>query len=462
VENANLKAASVIIRNHLALKLDTLPSKESHMRIQVPLKTKTILALLIAVAIMDAFSLFLFTRIDTIVHVDLYKYGLQFNYAWADQYWSSFYLFLGSLTIAMVLIGISLASLFFYVRKHNTVARIACQMLLLVGAGLTLLSVFFFYRIDYIVNNDLYLYGLQFSYNWAGTYWTYTRLMLALIGFGIATTITSITLIFLGTRKLVRINSAKLIYSTLIAIGAVALAVSIIYTSSIPAFIGLGLVFWGIIFAYVRTEEYIKKVLLDATIPPQLVTLNEIVQAMECEGNAIYLPPKYLSDPQASKAYIPKRKGAELPTPNETQELDPRFSITFIENPAAVLLTPPGAELTNLFEKVLKTNFTRMDLQHLQENLPKLLIEDLEIAKNFEMEAENNIIRVKIEDSVYNALNIGAEKPANTYLFDSPLSNSIACALAKSTGKPIIIENQQISEDGRDMAIEYRILEEEE
>jgi hypothetical protein len=254
----------------------------------------------------------------------------------------------------------------------------------------------------------------------------------------------------------------KLIYSTLIAIGTVALAVSIIYNSLILAFIGLGLVFWGIILAYIRTEEYVKKVLLDATIPPQLVTLNEIVRGMECEGNAIYLPPRYLSDPKANKAYIPKRKGAKLPTQDETQELDPRFSMTFLENPEAVLVTPPGAELTNLFEKVLNTDFTRMDLQHLQESLPKLLIEDLEIAKNFEMEAENNIIRVKIEGSVYNALNIRSEKPANTYPFDSPLSNSIACALAKTTGKPIIIENQQTSEDGRDVTIEYRILEEEE
>lgn len=254
----------------------------------------------------------------------------------------------------------------------------------------------------------------------------------------------------------------KLIYSTLIATGAVALATSIIYTSSILAFIGLGLLFWGIVFAYIRTEEYVKKALLDATVPLQSATLNEIVQGMECEGKAVYLPPKYLSDPQANKAYIPKQKGAKLPKPEETQELGSQFSVSFLENPAAVLATPPGGELTNLFERVLKTNFTRMNLQHLQEKLPKLLIEDLEIARNFEMEAENNIIRVKIEGSVYNAPNVGAEKLANTYPFESPLSNSIACALAKTTGKPIIIENQQTSEDGRDMTIEYRMLEEEE
>ena len=84
-----------------------------------------------------------------------------------------------------------------------------------------------------------------------------------------------------------RTNPVKIVYSTLIAAGAVVLTLSIIYTSSILALIGLGLVFWGIIFAYIRTEEYVKKALLDATVPPQIATLNEIIQELECEGNAI-------------------------------------------------------------------------------------------------------------------------------------------------------------------------------
>lgn len=256
---------------------------------------------------------------------------------------------------------------------------------------------------------------------------------------------------------------AKLIYSTLIATGAVALATSIIYDSSILAFIGLGLLFWGIIFTYTRTEEYIKKALLDATVYSQLATLNEIIQELECKGNAIYLPPKYLRDPEAYKAYIPKQKEAELPTPEQTQTQEPQFFIDFIENPPAVLLTPPGAELTKLFEKTLKTNFTRVDLQYLKQNLPKLFIEDLEIAQNFEMETENNKIRVKIQNSVFKTLNIETEQPSNIYsTLGSPLSSAIACALAKTTGKPIIIEKQETSGDGKDLTIEYRILEEEE
>jgi hypothetical protein len=42
-----------------------------------------------------------------------------------------------------------------------------------------------------------------------------------------------------------------------------------------------------------------------------------------------------------------------------------------------------------------------------------------------------------------------------------PLSSAIACVLAKATGKPIVIENLQASENGKDISIEFRILEEE-
>ena len=51
---------------------------------------------------------------------------------------------------------------------------------------------------------------------------------------------------------------------TMLLLGIVALLASVIYASSILAFIGLGLVFWGAILLYVEPEEHIKKVILFA------------------------------------------------------------------------------------------------------------------------------------------------------------------------------------------------------
>ena len=247
---------------------------------------------------------------------------------------------------------------------------------------------------------------------------------------------------------------------TMLGLGAVGLIASIFYTSQILAFIGLGLVFWGVIILYIQTEEYVKRSLLDTTTLPSLETLNKILQELDYKGKAVYLPPKYLSDPEANKAYIPKQKEGKLPVPEQTQKQETKL---FLENPNGLLLTPPGAELTRLFEKTLETNFTRTDLQYLQQNMPKLFIEDLEIAQNFDLEIKNNKIHVKIENSAYKNLNKEAENLSNLYTsLGSPISSAIACALAKASGKPVIIERQRISEDGKTIEIEYQILEGEE
>jgi hypothetical protein len=365
--------------------------------------------------------------------------------------------------IALVLIGASIISFLILAQKQRNPSRYACCMLLLAAAALTLSSAFLLLRLDHIVHYDLYAYGLQFSNEWATKYWTYTGLLLALNGLASAIAIASITAILLSARRTVRITPARLTGSILVAIGATALAASTVYASTILAFVGLGLVFWGIIFAYIQTEEYVKKTLLEATITPYLATLNEIIQGLEYKGDAVYLPPKYLSEPEAYKAFIPKQKETRLPKPEQMQKQEIQFYIDFIEDPPAVLLTPPGAELTKLFEKTLQTNFIREDIQYIQRNMPKLFIEDLEIAQNFEMETEKDKVLVKIENTAISGLSLKTEQTLSiNSTLGFPVTSAIACALAKSTGKPVIIEKQETSEDGRNITIEYRMLEEEE
>jgi len=256
-----------------------------------------------------------------------------------------------------------------------------------------------------------------------------------------------------------RTNSAKLVYSTLITTGAAAIALSIIFTSSILAFIGLGLLFWGIIFTYIRTEEYTKKSLLDATLTSQITTCNQIAQELDYKGTPIYLPPKYFKDTKTLKAYITKQKETKLPTPEQIQAQEHQ---TFLKNPPALLLTPLGAELTKLFEKILDTDFTRTNINYLQQKMPKLFIQDLEIAQNFEIEPENDIIHVKIQNFQYITPSKELDlSPSNSFALDSPFTSAIASALAKTTGKPVVIEKQQASQDGKDLTIDYRTLDEE-
>ena len=241
-----------------------------------------------------------------------------------------------------------------------------------------------------------------------------------------------------------------------LGIGSVALFTSIVYVSSILALIGLGLMFWGALLLYLQTEEYTKKALLDATVIPSLAILNQIIYELNYKGKAIYLPPKYLKDPEANKIYISKQKDGKLPKPELTLKHENQL---FFQNPQGILLTPPGAQLSRLFEKQLETNFTKTDLNYITQNMPKLLIEDLEIAENIEIETENNKIKITITNSIFKEAHKENNKLAHIYPYiGCPLSSAIACALTKATGKPITIENIQPSEDGKIIEATYRVL----
>ncbi|MEM2119189.1 MAG: hypothetical protein QW840_03580, partial [Candidatus Bathyarchaeia archaeon] len=139
-----------------------------------------------------------------------------------------------------------------------------------------------------------------------------------------------------------KINLAKAAGFIILFLGLAALTISIVYTSQISSFIGLGLVFWGIILTYIQTEEYVKKDLLDSTTLSSLETISQIIQQMEYVGKAVHLPPKYFKEPETVKVFVSKQSELKLPAPEQIQEQENKV---FIENPQGLLLLPLGAAL---------------------------------------------------------------------------------------------------------------------
>jgi hypothetical protein len=97
-----------------------------------------------------------------------------------------------------------------------------------------------------------------------------------------------------------RIDLTKATSWTLLGVGVAALILSIIYASSILTFIGLGLLFWGALTLYITTEKYVKEILLNSTLLPRLANMDKILTELGYQGKAVYLPPKYLKDPETS------------------------------------------------------------------------------------------------------------------------------------------------------------------
>ena len=207
-----------------------------------------------------------------------------------------------------------------------------------------------------------------------------------------------------------------------------------------------------------RPSEYVKENLLLKTTTPSPVSLDQIITKLGYKGKGVYLPPKYLRDFESSKVFISAQRDMKLPSPEQIQNEENKV---FLKNPEGMLVTPPGSELARLFEETLDTSFARVDLQQIEQKIPRLLIEDLEIAQNVQIETVNNIVHVKIENSIYKNMCKEAKRFSNICsLLGCPLCSAIACALAKATGKPVIIEKNQTSEDGKIIDVEYRLLEE--
>src|SRR3990170_4676721 len=188
--------------------------KPMKMRIQFKPEILTILLLLLGIALM-VISTFFFTRLDMVVHGDLYSYGLQFNNEWAEQYWTYSRLIMTSLTIAILVTALSTGFILVQLRTRISFFKLSCPPLLIFGTLMIGFSVFFFNRLDFVVHNDLYRYGLQFSYEWATKYWTYSRLFLSILWIAIATGGTgAIILLFNMTKPTIPTLQPKKTYSS--------------------------------------------------------------------------------------------------------------------------------------------------------------------------------------------------------------------------------------------------------
>jgi len=268
-------------------------------------------------------------------------------------------------------------------------------------------------------------------------------------------------------------NFPRAIGLILLLLGAASLLAAIVYSSSVPALIGLGLVFWGIIVSYIQSDEYVKKTILNSTSMTLLTALDETLRTLDCKGKAIYLPPKYLNDPESTKVYVPKLETSTLPSPETTQQLEMQPTQ---KSPQGILITPAGAELARLLETELGTSLLRINLEDLLRRLPKTLIEDLEIVNDCEIQlfakkrtekSEENDqtnqseIFVKFTTTVYrDTCKRAARLPTIFSNIGCPLSSALAIAFSKATGNPIMIKTQQISEDGETNGTEYTIIEE--
>src|SRR5208283_5067683 len=174
-------------------------------------------------------------------------------------------------------------------------------------------------------------------------------------------------------KRLTLNQTSKLLMLTL---GTVLVIASAFYTSSFLAILGTAFIFWSAILFYITPVKHVPLAFLDASANDSNSNIERILSEFELSEKGVYLPPKNLKNIESSAIFIPKIAETRLPLAEEITEN------LYSKQKEGAFLTPPGLSLSHIFEKELGTSFTKTDFEHLQLVLPKILIENLEIAEN--------------------------------------------------------------------------------
>lgn len=252
------------------------------------------------------------------------------------------------------------------------------------------------------------------------------------------------------------LRPSRLVGLGLSALGFTALALSIYYESSILAFIGLGLTFWGVLILFTRTTHYVKGQLLDSTTRPYYDSIERLLDHMGYEGLPVYLPPRQLKALKGGAVFIVAEKDKEIDYYQLSGELE--IKQFFVADPLGVCLVAPGVGLANLLENEVGRDFTKMSLDDLQRNLPQAVIEGFELAEGVDMEVERDAVIVKIMNSLYESFYEDANERLKR--IGCPLVSAIALALARSTSRPISVEEVKSEPESGKMSFRYAILKE--
>jgi hypothetical protein len=249
---------------------------------------------------------------------------------------------------------------------------------------------------------------------------------------------------------------------TLLVAGAVLLVASVVTSSPILAFMGLGLTFWGVLFLFVRPTKFVRSALLYSTVISSYTTLDRIIDDLNYKGNPIYIPPypkdtylpEHLAGLKEMILFISAKESITIPAIEEMAKKQ-----FMVKNPKGIFIIPPGSGLVSLFEKELRVDFTKIHQESFYEGLPTVVVNNLELASNFEIKAEKEVIYVKITDSVYNHLYSQNQNLKSIHSIGCPLTSAVSCALAIKTGKPVTIIKSKISPDLKTIEMWYQLIE---
>jgi hypothetical protein len=245
-------------------------------------------------------------------------------------------------------------------------------------------------------------------------------------------------------------SSSALIGYGLAGFGGLSLMVSVVFTSTVLAFIGLGLTFWGALLLFIRPRHYVRSDLMDSTALSSLTTIDRMITSLGYTQRGVYIP---VDNAEKAVVFIPAKPLKKIPN------LDLVGKQTFLKDPEGIAMVPPGLALANLFERELKVKFSDWSLQKMTEQLPRLLIEDLEMVQDCTIKIDGDKVNFTFVESVYSEF--CSRLRESTKVCSSlgcPMCSAMACVLAEVTHRPVEFDKDKYTTDGGTVESSYHLL----
>ncbi len=229
--------------------------------------------------------------------------------------------------------------------------------------------------------------------------------------------------------------------------GVLVLAVSILLNWQVLAFIGLGFVFWGAIFSLAKPGKFVDGGLLDGTANSVYSTLDRMIKDLRYNGRGYYIPsypkdanlPDYFKNLRDSIVFISDENFTGLPAIEELA------SGKFLsERDPGVFIVSPGSGVLNQIENRLKIDFSSVPLSELTSLLPQCMTEFFNLARDMDLQViDDSTVHLRAEGILYESLYKSENIMKSVDLLGCPVVSAVACALAKSTGKTVVIREQK-------------------
>jgi hypothetical protein len=220
-----------------------------------------------------------------------------------------------------------------------------------------------------------------------------------------------------------------------------------IYFQSTPlAFIGLSLIFWGILFFTVLKTRYVKPQIVSGMISSSFTSLEDIIKFLNIKGRAIYIPTRL--NPYLSSLSGIDQELIYLPIVDLADE--DAIAESFQKNPVGVRITPPGQQLANLMEEVAGFEIQTLDQNSLKNFLKTTIVEKLELADFVDVKLEKNVITVLIRGVAFsNPCKNNVRKESICEQIGCPLCSSVACSLTRISKRPVRLQNCNVISENR-------------